>query len=335
MLWIALRIFVTVAVGQLQRLAGAVGVGQTIHDLGVEDEVLAAGAVGHRVHPAGRVDLAGAGLGRSRTGASSRAGRRGCGRGGRCARRLRGPASRRRCRSAAASSSTSAPSRRHRGGSSRRCSSQCVSASCCMLVGERPVGVVVVGGGLGRGGQDQRRGGRGEEGAEHWGRPCVGVLGRSHNVPGRPTYAPRGIGGGAAHPEVEPTSTLGERTLSGAGPYASGRARFTARRSRRHPAGPQGAHRGGAPGHAVPRLPRRGQPAGDRRPRPDGRAGDGRAGARPTTSCSTGTPRSRACTRRSSGSATTGPSSTTASRTTAPTSTASGSRRASGCTTAT
>ena len=51
---------------QLQRLAGAVGVHETIDDLGVEDEVLAAGRAAHRVHPAGRVGLAVAGLGHVR-----------------------------------------------------------------------------------------------------------------------------------------------------------------------------------------------------------------------------------------------------------------------------
>ena len=48
--------------GELELLARLVGVDEAVDHLGVEHEVLAAVARGHRVHEAGRVDLAGAGL---------------------------------------------------------------------------------------------------------------------------------------------------------------------------------------------------------------------------------------------------------------------------------
>ena len=72
--------------------------------------------------------------------------------------------------------------------------------------------------------------------------------------------------------------------------------RLAAALARRHAGGDPGADRGRAPRHAVPRLPRRRRPPGDRRPRRPASASRS-AVASPTTSRWPGTRRCRACMR--------------------------------------
>ena len=258
---------------------------------------------------------------------------------------------------------------------SPRRSSQVLSSSCCIWSAHGPVAVVVErragrrtrggrrGGRLRGGGRDgdgerrDREPGR-ERSQDGMGRSApaedmAGELGSTHRyLPWRP---PRQRGSsGAAMWWVNPTIRLDRHSSEGAQVWIAappGGARphplvaqppatlEPCRRARSTPTWPRprncatasrpsgGARRSSST--ATPRTSRRSSIS------PPQASGSRSAAARPTRWCSTGTPRSRACTRRWSAWATSGPSSTTASRATAPTSTASASPRATGCTTAT
>ena len=151
--------------GQLQRLARPVGVDEAVHDLRVEDQMLAALAV-HRAHPAGRVRLPDTGLGHERRGSDEARGERPSAvvvAGGAVVALHRGDGMR---------------EQEHRVGHRLDAAAAepvvaglfvpAVVDALLHAVGEAPVGVVVVRGGRRGGSQNQHRDKRGEEGAEHW-----------------------------------------------------------------------------------------------------------------------------------------------------------------------
>ena len=209
--------------GQLQRFARPVGVDETVHDLGVEHEVLAARARGHRVHPAGRVDLARAGLaGHVRRAAHEPVGEE------------PGAVVVARRALVALHRGDGVGQQLHRVG--HRLDAAAAEAEVAGVfvpvavdallhaVGEVPVGGVVVGGGGRRGSENQHRDKRGEERAEH---RVVLVLGRSWGVPKTfPDERLRAhlLWGWASHPKVDLTPTLGASPVRFPGPYALCRA---------------------------------------------------------------------------------------------------------------